>query len=129
MKKKLVLIVASIIIVVAGGIGIYYLVNQSNNKTVSAQNQPSEVKPTATWKDNVLTYSGKTNVTAGDLITQVATTKKDKYGMIASINGVESDSTKGQYWQFMINGVSSTVGADTYITKSTDVITWQLASF
>ncbi|NTW61707.1 DUF4430 domain-containing protein [Candidatus Saccharibacteria bacterium] len=129
MKKKLLLIVAAVIIVVGGGLGAYYLVNQSNNKSTTSENKSTESKPTATWKDDILTYNGKDGVTAGDLIAQVATIEKDKYGMVASINGVASDSTKNQYWQFMINGVSSTVGADTYVTKNTDVITWQLATF
>jgi len=80
---------------------------------------------------NGLTYSGKDGKTALELLEQNAKIKTNGTGtnaFITSINGVTANSSN-QYWAFYINGESSTVGAGSYTTKSTDTISWKLESF
>jgi len=125
--KKQVLIYIAIVVIAIGAIGGGFYLYQSNTKKPEPTPVVVESTPSATWENNILTYNGKDGVTAEDLIKQVATITKDQYGMVASINGVAA--TGNQYWQFNINGASSNEGAGTYITKSTETITWQLSSF
>ncbi len=127
-KKIIAIVISALVLVGAITTGVIY-VNQPKNEVVETQQNTTNNKPTSTWENSVLTYNGQDGITAGELIAQVATIKKDSYGMVASINGLEPDSKKNQYWQFLVNGVSSTVGADTYVTKSTDIITWEITSF
>jgi hypothetical protein len=43
---------------------------------------------------------------------------------VSSINGVAGNGPK--YWTLFVNGKESSVGASSYITKSSDKITWKL---
>jgi hypothetical protein len=56
------------------------------------------------------------------------TTKTSNLGeYVTGINGVTASDK--QYWKFLVNGKEAAVGADKYVTKSTDVISWELTSF
>jgi hypothetical protein len=46
---------------------------------------------------------------------------------VMSINGQEAGSN--EFWEFLVNGAAATVGAGSYVTKSTDMIEWKLTSF
>lgn len=74
-----------------------------------------------------VTYKGVDGKNAYDLLKENYTVVADQtaYGpMVKSINGeAATDST---YWSFKVNGEIATVGADQYVTKSTDTITWEL---
>jgi len=126
MKKQVKIYIGIVILLIGLTAGGFYLY-QSNAKKAEPAPVAVITTPSSTWENNTLTYSGKDGVTAEDLIKQVATITKDTYGMVASINGVSP--TGNQYWQFNIDGVSSNEGAGTYITKSTETITWKLSSF
>ena len=127
MKKRILIIASVVLLLIAGASGTAYYFSQTDKKTDTPIAQPVVTTSKSTWENNVLTYSGKDGLTAEDLIKQVATITKDKYGMVATINGVAP--TGNQYWQLNINGASSNEGAGTYVTKSTEIITWKLASF
>lgn len=78
-----------------------------------------------------LSYQGQDGKTALELLESAATIEKSGEGenaYITSINGVAADSTK-EYWAFSINGEASMVGAGSYVTKSSDVIKWDLTTF
>ncbi|MEI6228779.1 MAG: DUF4430 domain-containing protein [Candidatus Saccharibacteria bacterium] len=124
--KKQVAIYIGIVVVLIGLIAGGFYLYQSNTKKSEPTPVAVETTPSATWENNILTYNGKDGVTAEDLAKQSATITKDQYGMVASINGIAS--TGNQYWQFNINGVSSSEGAGSYITKSNETITWKLSS-
>ena len=84
-----------------------------------------------TQRVTTLTYQGQDGKTALELLESVAKTEKSGEGenaYITSINGVKADSTK-EYWAFSINGEASMVGAGSYVTKSSDVIKWDLTTF
>ena len=84
-----------------------------------------------TERVTTLTYQGQEGKTALELLESTAQTVKSGEGenaYITSINGVAADSTK-EYWAFSINGEASMVGVGSYITKSSDVIKWDLTAF
>jgi hypothetical protein len=56
------------------------------------------------------------------------TTKTSSQGeYVTGINGVAAGAK--QYWKFLVNEKEAPVGPGTYVTKSADVITWELSSF
>lgn len=46
---------------------------------------------------------------------------------VDSING-KAGGTNGKYWVFLVDGKSSTIGADKYMTKGGEAITWKLTN-
>ena len=83
-----------------------------------------------TERVTTLTYQGQDGKTALELLKSTAKTVISGEGenaYVTSINGTAADSKK-EYWTFSINGEASTVGAGSYVTKSSDVIKWDLAT-
>jgi len=94
---------------------------------------PRKTKETVQITERIatLSYQGQEGKTALELLESTAQTVKSGEGenaYITSINGVAADSTK-EYWAFSINGEASMVGVGSYITKSSDVIKWDLTAF
>ncbi|MHA2228289.1 MAG: DUF4430 domain-containing protein [Candidatus Thorarchaeota archaeon] len=61
----------------------------------------------------------------------VATLEIDWYGNLAyvtSIEGVESDSVAGLWWQYWVNGELASVAANLYEVEDNDTILWQRTS-
>jgi hypothetical protein len=56
-------------------------------------------------------------------------TGKGKDAFITSINGRAADTTKREFWELFVNGLSSNVGAGTYIVKEGDQIEWHINKF
>lgn len=74
-----------------------------------------------------ITYQGSEGNTALDLLKSSynVETKSFSFGeMVQSINGVSSPAT--HFWAFYVNGKQAETGADSYISKDTDTITWKL---
>jgi hypothetical protein len=134
-KKQLAIWIASAIIVIgAASTGIYLYENQSKSaesNQVNSAAQSTNVETDSSAKVTTLTYQGQDGKTALELLESAATVEKSGEGenaYITSINGVKADSTK-EYWAFSINGEASMVGAGSYVTKSSDVIKWDLTTF
>jgi hypothetical protein len=76
-------------------------------------------------------YPGQDGKSALELLKvkfpNTTTNKSDQGEYVTGINGITAGSK--QYWKFLVNGKEAPVGADTYKTKSTDVISWELSSF
>jgi|GEM_PF-1241442 len=82
-----------------------------------------------TTSKNVEIEEGKTVL---DLTSKVATIEKTgegKNAFITSINGAKADSSKNEYWELLVNGKSSQVGAGSYVVKDGDKIEWLLSKF
>jgi hypothetical protein len=95
-----------------------YLVTPSFHKTVD---QTSQIQTQG------VSYQGQDGKTALELLRNkydVETTKYDFGEMVTGINGVKSSSS--QFWAFSVNGQMATQGADSFITKSSDTISWKL---
>jgi hypothetical protein len=70
--------------------------------------------------------------TALDLTSKAATIEKtgeSKNAFVTSINGAKADSSKNEYWELIVNGKSSQVGAGSYVVKEGDKIEWRLSKF
>jgi len=130
MNKKIVALVIGVLVLVGGGAGAYYLTQNntaSNNQSQTAKT--SEEK--ATWIDNVLTYKGQDGKTALELLEQSATIVKSGEGEMAYITSINNlaANPSNEYWSFNVNGTPASVGAGSYVTKSTDTITWKISTF
>ncbi len=77
------------------------------------------------------TYPGQDGQTALALLKTAypnTVTKTSSIGeYVTAINGQAASGNQG--WIFKVNGAEPAVGADKYVTKSSDTIEWDLASF
>lgn len=74
-----------------------------------------------------VTYQGQDGKTALELLKNAYKTETESFSfgdMVTSIEGVKAGSN--QFWAFSVNGQTSNEGAGTYVTKSTDTISWKL---
>ena len=131
MKKRIIIIVASVLVVLGLGTGGLIWANQSKKSTTTSTSQ-TQTKTTTIDATPTVTYKGQSGETALALLQKIA--KVDMTGTgdnayVTGINGVSADSTKKQYWEFDINGTSASVGAGSYVTKDTDTITWKLSTY
>lgn len=116
MSKNLRNIIIAVVIVLAAGFGIYYVkdVKLTTNTNATVQAQPT-----------IITYQGEDGKTAFELLKtkyQVDSTDSSFGVMVNGINGLKS--TDKLFWLYSVNGTSPDVGADKYVTKSTDTVQW-----
>ena len=127
MKKQIIIIVASVLVIVGLSVGGIMWVNNTKSTTKAAQTTTTTEQPTTS-----ITYKGQAGVTALALLQKAAKVEMTGTGDMAyvtSINGSVADSAKKQYWEFDVNGAAATVGAGSYVTKDNDSITWKLSSY
>lgn len=132
MKKRIIIIVASVLVVLGVGTGGLIWANQSKKSTTPATSQAQTKTTNTNSAAPTVTYKGQSGETALALLQKIA--KVDMTGTgdnayVTGINGVNADSAKKQYWEFDINGTSASVGAGSYVTKDTDSITWKLSTY
>lgn len=124
MKNRLLIsIVVSVIAVT--GIGTVYAVTHQTKPAVAVVAAP-------VVKSDTVTYHGVAGKTALELLqtnTKAITSGTGTMAFVTSINGRSADTTKKEFWSFYINGVSSTVGAGSYVTKDTDTILWKIETY
>lgn len=127
MKKRIIIIVASVLVIAGLSVGGVMWANGANSTSKASQTTTTTQQPTTS-----ITYKGQAGVTALALLQQAAKVDMTGTGDMAyvnSINGTTADSTKKQYWEFDVNGAAATVGAGSYVTKDGDTITWKLSSY
>lgn len=130
MKKQIltyIVIVTVAVGVIVGGFYGYQALTAKPAVSVTT------VTTTCDTSDNgkTVTYKGEDNSTALDLLNKYCTTESQGQGQsafITKINDVTANSTN-EFWSFKVNGEMATVGAGSYITKSSDTIIWELSSF
>jgi len=112
--------ILAVAVIAALGFGSWaYIANQPNHKVsiiTNAQHQTTQ-----------LSYHGQTGQTALALLKTHAAilTKHYSFGdMVTTIDGTKG--TGPRYWTFYVNGKQAQVGAGTYITKNTDMLSWKL---
>lgn len=74
-----------------------------------------------------VSYQGQDGKTALELLKNAYATETESFSfgdMVTSIGGVKASTN--QFWAFSVNGQTSNEGAGTYVTKSTDTISWKL---
>jgi len=124
MKKRIIIYVISAIMTI-GIIGTALYFYQAN---IDSKLQQDKSIPVASKQ---ITYDGKEGVTALALLKQkakIVTSGTGEGAFVTSINGLAAKE-KNQYWAFNVNGEPAVVGAGSYVTKNSDVITWKLSSF
>lgn len=126
-KRNIIYIIGALLVIGLISTSVYiYLSNSELSKTEQTQ---QEVLGTSASKE--LTYNGKDGVTALVLLektAKVVTSGTGDGAFVTSINGLEANP-KNEFWSFNVNGEPAVVGAGSYVTKSSDVITWKLSSF
>ncbi|HUD81569.1 MAG TPA: DUF4430 domain-containing protein [Patescibacteria group bacterium] len=119
LKSKITYVVVAVVIIAAGVVtGIDMHDNNSGHvqTTTNSQHQITQIS-----------YVGKNGQNAFVLLKKYATVQAKQYSfgyLVTSINGVVGNGPK--YWTFYVNGREASVGASSYITKSSDKITWKL---
>lgn len=136
MKKQTIIIALAVLLISAGAIGggIFFFQNQSKNndssKSADGANKNSDSSSYELSGNEAVTYKGEDGATALALLEKTATVVTNGTGenaFVTSINGVAPG--ENQFWAFYVNGTAATVGAGSYVTKSSDTISWQLESF
>ena len=75
-----------------------------------------------------ISYKGQNGETALELLEKIANIEISGEGEMAyvtSINGIVAEANK-EFWSFLINEELASVGAGSYTTKNSDMITWKL---
>jgi hypothetical protein len=95
---------------------------------LSDKSQPSAQTVTnANHQITQISYHGENGVNALKLLDEKAKVQSKHYSfgdLVTAIDGVSGNGPK--YWIFYVNNKEASVGAGSYITKSSDVITWKL---
>ena len=117
--KKLLLTLAAIL-VLGGGTGVI----------IANQNDPKPVVQQVQQEEKGITYQGVEGKNALELLKsnyKVETEAFSGFGeMVKSIDGVTPDDK--HFWGFYVNGEMAQVGAESYVTKSSDNIEWKLVA-
>ena len=113
-------VIGGVLLIAALGFGSWaYTANSPSHKVSVVTNAQHQVTQ--------LSYRGQAGQTALALLQKHATVQTKHYSfgdMVASINGTKGTGPK--YWTFYINSKEASVGAGTYVTKSTDTLSWKL---
>jgi hypothetical protein len=135
-KKQLSTWIISAILIVAVAITGIYLYESRGDQETQAIQQQEQVQNTVNISfsedGKTLSYDGQSGKTALELLTigtEVGTSGSGENTYVTSINGIEADLSNSQFWAFYINGESASVGAGSYTTLDSDVISWELTTF
>jgi hypothetical protein len=115
-KKALVILVAVLVIGGGGGALVYESVTPHATGVTDAAHKLTQIS-----------YPGQNGKSAMTLLKSFASVKVRHYSfgdLVTSINGVSGNGPK--YWTLFVNKRESSVGADIYITKNADTLTWKL---
>jgi hypothetical protein len=129
MKKQIltyIIVVFVAIGAIAGGFYGYQVLTTKKSEPVIATSNCETSN-----NGRTITYKGEDNSTALELLNkkcQTESTGQGESSFITKINGVEANSSK-EFWSFKVNGEMASVGAGSYTTKSSDIITWELSTF
>jgi hypothetical protein len=116
-----------IIIIVIALFGVTYALTQkATAPVISSTNVSNQNQATA---DGIVTYQGEDGRSALELLTVFHKVKIKHYSFgdqVIAIDDVEPDGTTA-FWEFYVNGKSSPVGAGSYVTKSSDILSWKVS--
>ena len=126
MKRTNIYLISIVVAVLLLITGIFWTTNRSNEQ---ASEQPtnsskSETKPQRTE----ITYTANTGETSLEQLKKEADgviTKTSEFGEYVDTIEGHQGGTDGKYWSFYIDGVMSSVGADSYTQEGGETITWK----
>jgi hypothetical protein len=127
-----------LVIILALGFGFWRLKLANQNTSVQNENTVRTYKANLTINDGVTTtsldasqYVGKSVLVATQDATggKVTMTGSGENAFVTSINDSTADKNKREFWELFVNGLSSQVGAGSYIIKDGDQIEWHINKF
>ena len=125
--SKIILVLA-IIVFVAASCGTQKIENQTTIEQPARQEIQVIQKVQTDFSDALFNFYADENKTALDLLKmghKVETKEFSGIGeFVESINGTKAD--KKHFWEFIVNGKSSNVGAGSYKPVNGDKIEWKL---
>lgn len=136
-KKQLAIsIISAVLLIASVSAGVYLSSAKSENKTpieISKQQAPT-LKVDIEFKNEgkELSYQGQAGKTALELLsagTEVALNGSNENAYVVGIGEINADSSANEYWGFLVNGEMASVGAGSYITSDSDIISWKLSTF
>lgn len=128
MDKYKKLLTFFLVIIFAGFVFIKYQNTQRSNNNQVVQDQKSYLL-IDNQKFDISKFVDKTALDATQSVTKIETTGTGINAFVTSINGINADQKKHQFWEMIINGKSSEVGAGSYIIKNGDQIEWKLSTY
>jgi hypothetical protein len=78
---------------------------------------------------NLITEDGSTALDITRLISNVETSGEGEMAFVTSIDGRVADQAKNEFWELIINGAPSQVGAGSYTVQEGDTIEWRISTF
>ena len=130
------LVVAAVVLI--GGAYLVSNNNQSTQETGTQEEGVEKVKASIEIRygeDQVDAFGGveiEEGKTALDLtkkVVEVETSGEGEMAFVTKIKNREADSSNNEFWELLINGESSQVGAGSYKVKDGDKIDWKISKF
>jgi hypothetical protein len=132
MKKNLfkIILLSAFVVLLAAGCNQKPAQNnqpESSGQQISAFTVTQTVEGSNLNKPNYQIAASSTALTLLKTSHQVQTKEFSGVGeFVESIDGIKPDSK--HFWEFFVNGVSSNIGASSYVLKNNDKIEWKLSA-
>lgn len=132
-KANIVIIIISIIVLIAGGFGIWWFIEQENTNKIetSTENiEQVESENESSKAGDIIAYNGVKGKTATELLGELyesrveIKTDSDGVKIVSAIDGVASNEE--QKWELFVNGKLYKKDPSLYVTKNTDLLEWKL---
>ena len=145
MKKNVLVFIAAVLLVVIGT--VYFAFNKNTESTIPTSNnevkndvvQMEQLAPTSLTiytseqaQSYPLTeYVGNTVLDATKKVTNgnMETQGEGVNAFVISINERTADIQGKEFWELIVNGKPSEVGAGSYVIKEGDSIEWKISTF
>jgi hypothetical protein len=117
-SSKLVLI-PFVFLAMLTGAGVGFWVHSDSNRVMTVRNSQHQLTQ--------ISYHGVNGINAFQLLKKRAHITYRRYSsgnFVESIDGVKGDGPK--YWVFYVNNNQSSIRANDYVTKNSDVVQWKL---
>jgi hypothetical protein len=139
-QKNLLLSLAAFVILLGGGAYLWSQNNSTSTQPTSTTTSSEEKKTLITVKINdgveEKSYSltegvgqSALEVTQSATDGQVETNGEGANAYVTSISGRAASSDNKEYWELLVNGQSSQVGAGSYTVKEGDSIEWKISTY
>jgi len=98
-------------------------------KTVQKVSAVLKVGDTDLQSFDISDFVGKSALEATESKLKVITNGTGANAFVTSIDEIEANTNKREFWEFIVNGVQAQVGAGSYIIQNNDQIQWKITNF
>jgi hypothetical protein len=104
--------------------------NVQNEKTIQTVSASlTIINGSNTQNFDISSFIGKTALEATEANTQVVANGTGMNAFITSLDGKTIDPKKHEFWELLVNGEPSQVGAGSYSIQNNDQITWKINTY